>query len=117
MYLKRCMQCGTEISTSSTRGVICEECRELARQERDHLRYLKRRVLKPDPDSFIVVYDPLPIGHFDKGAVINQFEVKCMCRSKYKSFTLGTILKDSTGKQYKVIKLSDGRQELELMRS
>jgi hypothetical protein len=110
------MQCGSKISTPSRRGVVCDDCKEITRQENAHKRYLKRRVLKPDPDSFIVVYDPLPIGHFDKGAVINQFEVKCMCRSKYKSFTLGTILKDSTGKHYKIIKLEDGRQELEPIR-
>jgi hypothetical protein len=116
MYLKRCMQCGTEISTTSKRGVICDECKEIARKERDHLRYLKRRILKPDPDALVIIKDPDILGGFHQGAVIKRWEAVCMCRSNYKSFTPGTILKDSTGKYYKIINLIDGRQELEPIR-
>jgi hypothetical protein len=109
--ITRCRECGSDVETKAFHSVICEECKEENRRIRDHARYLKRRVLSMDPDALLIVNDPDPFG-FHKGAVINRYEIVCMCRKKYQSFTLGTILKDFRGQHFEVIGLPDGNQKL-----
>jgi hypothetical protein len=112
--IKRCKECGSDVETKAFHSVICEECKEENRRIRDHARYMKRRVLSMDPDAYIVVKDPDPLG-FYKDAVISRYEKTCMCRKKYQSFTLGTILKDFKGQHFEVIGLPDGSQKLILI--
>ncbi|MCJ7442994.1 MAG: hypothetical protein MUO26_00420 [Methanotrichaceae archaeon] len=111
--MNRCKECGTD--SKPIGAVLCDECKENARKERDRKRYLKNRTFKIDPNELIIVNDPDPLALFYKGARITKEQMKCMCSRSIHSFTVGTILKDYTGTLYRVIALPDESQKLILI--
>jgi hypothetical protein len=67
---------------------------------------------KIEPKAFVVVHDPDPLGGFRAGAEINIEQARYMMYACVNAFTIGTILKNKCGKQFKVIRKKGGGQAL-----
>jgi hypothetical protein len=50
-----------------------------------------------------VISDPDPIGGFNRGAGISTTELKIMLLPEISAFTVGTLIKNRTGKMFEII--------------
>lgn len=106
-HYRKCPRCGSLIfSKDDNAPCKSEKCAKLRKEPRHSPR------TRYDPDSFIVVTDPIPVmeGGFKQGTTITQIQAECMCQVG--SFTDGTILQSNRNRRYLVSTNLEGRQSL-----
>ena len=104
----RCPECGVIVYTNGT-WARCEDCRKECDREKKHISYMRER--RPDPDAYLVVYDPTPVedgGYRPGKASFCREQTRYMLLESVAAFTVGTILRNKGGQLFRVIQ--EGRQ-------
>ena len=98
-----CYACGTLVLTTAPR-VTCPECRAEVNRERSRARHK----YQPDPDAYIVVYDPTPFddGGYRPGVTsFDREQMRCMllecCNG---ALAQGMILKNHADYYFRLVR-------------
>jgi predicted nucleic acid-binding Zn ribbon protein len=106
----RCYVCGTIVTTSGSK-TMCDECRELRRQERQRAR-ARNYTYKLCPGSYMVIFDPDINYGFHAGAIFDGEDIKAMLCPVMSAFTPGTRLQNHSGDIFVVKRKARGGEEL-----